>query len=503
MKSTTNPYCETLRIKVPDLVVAKNRSDANYYSLLIVILLERGKPVTLQEAAKRFEEAGVEPAERALASLKRCKPGRSPIYRDGDFYALDPHDAEAELWAFRLGLRPPKAVSLRVVRPEPAPLPPLDSALTVAQLDEAWQDGIPSNSSAQRLALCVLDAHGKAMLPDEVVSFVSARGHCNLLSVDSAKYWRRRAAVQVREDGRWELVPQHAALRSAREAVRERIETARHLANNRPDPVVVAANRKHFERKREAHAQELARMRRVLIHAFPAKQPDAIVLVDVALRKLETFVDDEIARAIGRLSDYEIIAAVEVRRLLRTLGFEPGNRRLGELGPPQKTKTLNKRGRTLKITTSLLAQGSCCISRPFGDEKKLSEYLKCGKLTKLRRRLEADAKSLCALYQYGRLHGSVRLRWGSLDEHIPVPWVHHDEMTLYNLMKRASEVGVPLDVVVGSAPGWTDPWSRVQHAHIRREQEDWRSWLVNDNGHVIDEDEIQLARLAGQDQDSR
>jgi hypothetical protein len=31
--------------------------------------------------------------------------------------------------------------------------------------------------------------------------------------------------------------------------------------------------------------------------------------------------------------------------------------------------------------------------------------------------LEADAKSLCALYQYGQLHGGVRLRRGSFDEH--------------------------------------------------------------------------------------
>jgi hypothetical protein len=45
----------------------------------------------------------------------------------------------------------------------------------------------------------------------------------------------------------------------------------------------------------------------------------------------------------------------------------------------------------------------------------------------LHRRLEADAKALLALYQYGRLHGAVRLRWGFLDEMIPAPWVHRDE----------------------------------------------------------------------------
>src|SRR5260370_7074505 len=78
--STTNPYCEALAIPVPRLEMAKERADANYYSLLIVTLLERGEPITLEEAARRFEAAGIAPPGRALASLKRSKPARPPIY---------------------------------------------------------------------------------------------------------------------------------------------------------------------------------------------------------------------------------------------------------------------------------------------------------------------------------------------------------------------------------------------------------------------------------------
>ncbi len=115
-------------------------------------------------------------------------------------------------------------------------------------------------------------------------------------------------------------------------------------------------------------------------------------------------------------------------------------------------------------------QGSCGISRPFGDQKVLYAYLRDGQHTKLRRRLETDTKSLFALYQYGRLHGAVRLRWGFLDEMIPAAWVHRDEPTLYNLMERAHELRVPLDVVVGSAPGWADPWARAQWAYFEKEE---------------------------------
>lgn len=496
MTDRSNPYCDALGIGIPRLEVAKDQRDANYYGLLIVVLLERGVPVTLAQAAERFEEAGVASAAQALASLKRCKPGRAPIYRDGDWYALDPHDHQADLWVFRLGLRPPAAASLAVDRPAAAPLPIVDAPLRTTHLDEAWRDGLPSNWSAQRVALCILDAHGGAMDPEDVISFVSARSRWSPVSAKSADYWRRGTAIHVRADGRWELDPDHDALRSARHAVIDRIKTRRSSALQQPDPAVLAANRERFEREREAHAEELGRMRRVLIHAFPAGKPQALVLVDVAERALDTFVGDEIVRAVQKLAAYDLIAAIDVRTLLRTLRFDPGNRRLAELGPPQKTRTINRRGRTLKITTGLLVQGSCGISRPFGDEAKMREYLAAGELTKLRRRLEADAKSLYALYQYGRLHGTVRLRWGFLDERLPAPWVHRDETTLHNLKDEAHRRGVLLEIVVGSTPGWADPWSRLRRAHVMKEPDGWRSWLVDDTGSVVPEDEIQLARLA-------
>ena len=164
---------------------------------------------------------------------------------------------------------------------------------------------------------------------------------------------------------------------------------ARRWAHVRTDPAGVEATRKHFERMREAHAESLARMRRVLIHAFPARKPEAIVLVDVGRRKITTLVG------------------------------------------------------------------------------------------------------------YGRLHRAVRLRWGFLDEKIPAAWVHRDEPTLYHLMKRAHELGVPLEVVVGSAPGWAVPWARAQRAYVEKEGQGWRTWLVDEQGYAIDEDEVQLARLVG------
>jgi hypothetical protein len=333
------------------------------------------------------------------------------------------------------------------------------------------------------------------MPPEDALAFVQARSRWTLLKADSAEHWRRGAAVRVRKDGLWELDPAHEAVRSARQAVRERVAMSRRWADMRPDPAVIAAHRKRSERAREENAERLARLRRVLVHAYPASAPVAVVLLDVCRRDIVTFVGPETARVPERLADYDVIAAVNVRRLLSVLHVEPGERRLGELGPPQKSKRLNRSGRTLKITASMLVQGSCGISRPFGDENVLRAYLRDGKEAKLQRRLVADAKSLFALYQYGRLHGAVRLRWGFLDEMIPAPWVHRDEVRLYDIMQRAHALRVPLEVVVGSAPGWADPWSRVRVARVQTDERGWRRWLEDEAGYPIDEAEVQLARV--------
>ena len=222
-----------------------------------------------------------------------------------------------------------------------------------------------------------------------------------------------------------------------------------------------------------------------------------VVLLDVNRRQIETYFADEFGAVRKKLAEYDLIAAVGVRGLLPSLEFDPGDRRLADLGPPQKTKKLNRWGRILKITLDLLVRGSCGISRPFGDAEKMRGYLRDGKRTQLSRRLMADAKSLFALYQYGRLHGAVRLRWGFLDEMIPAPWVHRDELGLYRLLKRAHEQRSPLDIVAGGAPGWENPWSRARRAYVEQEEGGWHWWLVDEQGIPFETNEVQLVRPAG------
>ncbi len=492
----TNPYCDALRIEVPVLENVRDHPEANAYSLLIVALLERGDVMTLAEVAERFAAAGVAPVELALRSLQRCKPARAPVYRDGDHYALDPHDDDTDLWAFRLGLRPPKVPRLSVVPVESEPPPGVEEPLKVAELDDAWRDASLYGWSVQRLVLAVLDARGEAMTPEEVVAFVGARSRWQGVTPDSAKFRRRGSAVRVRDDGRWEIGDDREALLAARKAVLERVRMTRRWAATRPNPAVIEANSKASERRRAAHAAHLATLRRVLIRTFPSNAPRAVALLDVGRRDIQSFLVDEIEVARELIASFDIVGAVDVRPVLRALGVDAGDRRLAELGPPQKTKTLNKSGRTLKITEAMLIQGSCGTARPFGDGEKLESYLRNGQSTQLRRRLEADAKSLFAFYQYGRLHGAVRLRWGFLDEMIPAPWVHPDELCLYGLKRQALEGEQMLEVVVGSAPGWAEPWARAQLCSVVPESRGYGMVLVDDEGFAVDDRDVQLARIA-------
>lgn len=489
-------WCQPLGIARPKLTVVADHREANTFSRLLVALLERGEPMTLTEVAIRFEEAGIAERSRALLSLQRCKPGRPPVYREGDLYHLDPHDHELDLWVFRLGLRPLKVAPTPPKVVEGSPLPGPDTALTVGELDEAWRDGGLFDWSAQRLAIAVLDAHGGPLMPGEVVAALSARTEWHGLAEDGVRFKRRGSAVEVLADGRWAIAADASAnVKQARSAVRNRVVIARRNAAMRVDPAEAEQRHAEWEKKRAAHGAELASLSRALLVAFPPTRPVAAALLDVGEHEIRTFVGDELSLLPSRLAAFDILGAVNVRALLRALGIEPGERRLAELGPPQKTKKLNRRGRTLKITTELLVQGSCGIGKPFGAEKKLAEYVAKGEETKLRRRLEADVKSLYALYEYGRLHGTVRLRWGFLDERISAPWVHRDEPTLHNLKRSALAMNVPVEVVVGGAPGWSEPWSRLSLAHVGQDAMGWRTWLLDEDGVPIDEDEVQRARL--------
>ena len=182
---------------------------------------------------------------------------------------------------------------------------------------------------------------------------------------------------------------------------------------------------------------------------------------------VETFVGDELSRLPAAVEEFGLVAALWVREALHALGVSDQDRfRLADLQPPRKTRRLNRQGRVLTITPELLITSTTGIRRPLGDSAKTAAFVAAGHVGKLRRRIESDVKALFAYYQYGVFHGRVRLRWGFVNEALPVDWTVPGDVDLHDMLKKCCTAGTRVDLVCGSAPGWDDPWLQARRVKI-------------------------------------
>ncbi len=475
------------------------RDEINLFHLMVVALLERGGPMTVEEIAERLTAAGaIAGSGDMVLSLKKAWHGREPVYRDPDGrLGLNLSSSELDRVAWHAGLRSP-GYPAPVPPPEPA-LPGDDVPLSEEELTAAFRDRSLYGFSAHRQAAAVLDARARPMTVEEVEGVLAGmtryRGQ---LAADRVRFWRS-TLVALDESGRLRLDRGAPDLGVMRQAVRKLarpvlLQHARQeqWAKIRGEREPVLAE----ERRRQA--QRAARLRRAVLHAVPdAEAPQAISLLDVGTRSIRTFVGSELAAVPDVLADLDLLVGLHVRETLHGLGLDPDRWRLVDLKPPQKSRRINRRGRTLEITPELLIASTTGISRPLGEPARVAQYLAEGETGKLTRRLESDVKALHAFYGYGLLHHSIRLRWGFLDEMLPVDWALPGEPHFHEILERAKEAGAPVDLVVGSAPGWADPWSRARRCSIL-EVEPWQV-TVRLGGEVwrLDRRDIQAVRVVG------
>lgn len=79
-----NRYCARVGlVSVPCVEDALGRRDVTLFHLMVVALLERGRPMTVEEIAERLTEAGaVARSGDMVQALKRAWHGREPVCRD-------------------------------------------------------------------------------------------------------------------------------------------------------------------------------------------------------------------------------------------------------------------------------------------------------------------------------------------------------------------------------------------------------------------------------------
>jgi hypothetical protein len=498
-KPDQNRYCERLGIAVPRVEDVVERGTAKLFHLMVVALLERGASMTLDEIAERLEAAGVvAPTGNVAYSLQKAWHGMEPVHRDatGRFgLNLDAFDLRAIVHTTGLldeGVEPPPPV------PTP-PLPGDEVPLSAEEIDAAFRDRSVTSLSWIRQAAAVLDAQQTPMTAQEIETFLAG------LTTHRDKLGPRNGPGKsdlffVGADGQLASNPAAPGLFAMRRAIRslsqpvfvqraQRAEQRKRIAVRRAELDV--------EARRDA---EIARAyRRAVVRVLPsAEDPRAAAVLDVAERSIRTFIGREVTELPAVLEQFDVIAGLYIRDTLLALGLDADRFRIVDLKPPKKSHRLNRAGRTLQITPELLIAGTTGISRPLGEPEKVARYLAEGDRPKLTRRLESDVKALHAFYQHGVLHGSVRLRWGFIDEILATEWALPGEASLYQQLTAAGESGTAVDLIVGAVPGWADPWSRAQRVHVVEVR--FQDVLVaKGEGHAafpIARDEIQAVRLA-------
>ncbi|WP_207217899.1 hypothetical protein [Sorangium cellulosum] len=357
------------------------------------------------------------------------------------------------------------------VEPQPPtptlPVPGDEIPLSIEEVAAAFRGRSVTSLPWIRQAAAVLDAWQMPMTAEEIERLLAGfTSHREKLGPRNGP--GRSDLFVTGNDGRLTLNPLAPGLIATRRAIR-----------GLPQPVLVqpaqrtareqgsAIRRVEFDPEAQRNAEIARSSRRAVLSAVPsAEDPQAVALLDVGQRSIRAFIGRDVAELAGLLERFDVIAGLDIRDTLRALGFDAGRCRVVDLKPPQKSRRLNRAGRTLQITSELLIAGTTRIRRPFGDPEKVARYLSEGDHQRLARRLESDVKALHAFYQYGVLHGAVRLRWGFVDDALATDWALPGDASLHQQLKRAREKDETVDLVVGAAPGWADPWWRAQRVRV-------------------------------------
>ncbi|WP_437737310.1 hypothetical protein [Sorangium sp. So ce1335] len=358
--------------------------------------------------------------------------------------------------------------------PKPVLLGPDDVPLSTEEVEAAFRDRSVASLPWIQQAAAVLDARRTPMTAEEIETFLAG------LTTHREKLGPRNRPgpsdlFLTDEDGRLTLNPVAPGLVAMRRAVRG-LPPAVLVQRSRSQPTAweegCAVRRVEpepdAEARRNAEIEESARTaRRAVLRVVPsAADPHAVAVLDVGRRSIQTFLGRDVAKLAGLLERFDVIAGLHIRDTLRAPGFDVDHCQVVDLEPPQKSRRLNRAGRMLQITPELLIAGTTRIRRPLGEPERVGRYLSEGDHWRLARRIESDAKALHAFYQYGVLHGALRLRWGFVDEMLATDWALPGDVSLHQRLKSAYEKDAVVDLVVGVAPGWADPWWRAHRVLI-------------------------------------
>ncbi len=461
--NSLNRYCQRLGLPAPNLHVALTRSDVRVTHLMALAVLEAGRPLSLDEIAARLKQLALPPRLAAAAnpaSLRKAWHGQAPLVRDphdGRFYLDLLADHEVRWISY---LADPRRMPSPRPRQEDYRLPVDDDPLSQAEVDAALNERTLYTYSTIRKAAAILEASGGGPLSLEEVNQRLAEYGAYTGQIDerAVGLWKSDIVV-VEPDGRLRLnrtslnVPgfRQDIRRMAASRLRQRAENAAFLA-----PQAELEKRRADDERRAI--DEARRVRRAVVHIVAVNAaPLAAAVIDTAARSSRLFIGDALSGLAGHLDEFEFLAGVDIRPSLRSLGLDPDRWWLAELRPTQRTFRPSDR-EAVKVSLSAVVHATTGKSRVPGDTSAWESPLAARSTTRLAARLERGAQALFALYQYGALHGGVRVRVRAGDSLLPVDWSMRGDAHVGDIMDAATRQWLPVQIVVGRPADLADPW---------------------------------------------
>ncbi len=343
MEQSGNAYCNSLRISIPRVEDVMKEKGVVLFHLMVVALIEKGGPMTLQEIVSRLSLAGVRSRIGDISqSVLKSWHGKEPVFRDTDGrFGLNLVSRELDFILMVTNLRPP----YRHI-PEPPIAPeqkPDDVPLSEKEVEAAFRARTISYFSNHRMAAAVLDAVGRPMTLDEMNQYLKKlTNNESLIKVRNLKNVYN-TLVEVNGTGMLSLISRTGP----------DIETLRRWVRKIAGPRIVdEARNEQFKKNRQERekgetetmarqVEEAMRLRRAVLYAVPdGGAPKAVSVLDINARAIRTFLGEELAGIPTVLGEYDLLAGLHIRDILHRLNLDPSRWTLADLKPPQKTKKI-------------------------------------------------------------------------------------------------------------------------------------------------------------------
>ncbi len=497
-----NRYCHRLGLPMPDLDVALTHSETKLAHLMALAVLEAGGPLSLDAIAERLGRLALPPRLAAAgnpAALRKAWHGHSPLVRDsvdGLFY-LDLLAHDELRWVAYLAdpLRAPAARS----RPDEVRQPPESEPLSQAEVDAAFSDRTLHAYSSIRRAAAILEAAGGGPLSlediDRRLVALSDRGAG--LDERTVAHWHSDLVV-AGPDGLFRL---NAASRDVPALRRDIRKMASASLQRRAEAEKARAWRAEHEQERadeDRRDMEVAgRARRALVHVVAVDGGvRAAAVIDAVARSQRLFIGEALRELPAHLDAFDFLAGVDLRPSLGLLGLDPDRWWLAELRPTQRTIRPSDQA-ALAVTLPGVVQATTGKSRVPADAKAWEPLLAERLTARLEARLEEEAQALFALYEYGALHGGVRIRRHLGDRLVPVSWSLPGDPDFESFVSASARHWLPLEIVTGPSATLADPWSAAATVTIVERDRDALYVREGDDVRAIDASDIRAIRLSG------